>query len=63
MIVCLCEAVSDRKVRDVIAGGCRTVPDIRRACGAGGSCGSCCAMLRDMLERNTAQQKVDAPGR
>ena len=63
MIVCLCEAVSDRKVRDVIAGGCRTVPDIRRACGAGGSCGSCCPMLRDMLERDATQHTVDAPGR
>jgi len=49
MIVCLCYGVPDSAIRATIASGAATVADIRRACGAGGDCGSCCQMLRAMV--------------
>ena len=49
MITCLCRGVSDSAIRAIIAGGARTVSEIRRACGAGGDCGSCCSMLAALV--------------
>ncbi len=49
MIVCLCHAVSDREVREHVQGGCRTVGQVGRACGAGTDCGQCVGVLRRMV--------------
>ena len=51
MIACLCRGVSDSEVRSAIAEGARTVADIRRACGAGADCGSCCVTLAAMVRQ------------
>jgi bacterioferritin-associated ferredoxin len=57
MIVCLCEGVSEREIRGVIARGARCVESIRRACGAGAGCGTCRETLEDMLDEH-AQKAV-----
>jgi len=49
VIACVCRGISDNAVRAIIARGARTVSDINRACGAGGDCGSCCAMLAALV--------------
>jgi len=54
MIACLCRGVSDSEVRSAIARGARTVSDIRRACGAGDDCGSCCVTLAAMVRQARA---------
>ncbi len=50
MYVCICHAVTDREVAQVIADGARTEEEVGAACGAGTGCGSCldriCAMIR-----------------
>jgi bacterioferritin-associated ferredoxin len=53
--VCLCRAVSDRKVRRSIRHGARTVEDIGLACGAGTGCGGC----RPELEALLRDQRTD----
>ena len=50
MIVCLCEAVSDREIKGCIAKGCRSLGEVRRTCGAGRGCGACHAMVREMID-------------
>jgi bacterioferritin-associated ferredoxin len=49
MIVCHCQVVSDRCVRDAITCGARTIDEVGEMCGAGTGCGSCrptiCALL------------------
>jgi bacterioferritin-associated ferredoxin len=50
MIVCVCRGVSDRTVRAVIASGARTRDEVKKACGAGTSCGKCQAMLSEFLD-------------
>jgi bacterioferritin-associated ferredoxin len=49
MIVCLCHAVSDRKIEETIDAGATSLAAIERACGAGGDCGACQPMLAAML--------------
>ena len=41
MILCICNAVSDREVDDVIRRGATSVDAVTQMCGAGGDCGSC----------------------
>ncbi len=62
MIVCLCEAVSERQVREVIGSGCQSVKEVGRACGAGTSCGVCCSMVRDLIaeQRGRSSQRKPA---
>ena len=41
MIVCHCEAVTDREIRRSVAGGACSLRQVARACGAGRQCGGC----------------------
>ncbi len=56
MLVCLCLGVCDKEVRMTIRSGARSVGDITRACGAGGDCGSCHALLGKMLTEAEQQE-------
>ena len=50
MIVCVCHAVNDRRIREAIERGARSVSDVARQCRAGTDCGACCPNIRDMVE-------------
>ena len=52
MYVCVCNAVTEREVGEAIDGGARTRLEVTRSCGAGGDCGSCHAMIDEMLEES-----------
>ena len=60
MIVCLCEAVSDRAIQREISRGNTTVLAIQDSCGAGRQCGSCCTDLRRLLDTDSGDEP-DAP--
>jgi bacterioferritin-associated ferredoxin len=47
--VCICFAVQDTELADVIAGGARTEDEVGDACGAGTGCGSCLDRICDRL--------------
>ena len=49
MYACLCEGVSERKVRHAIARGARSIDEIGDACRAGTRCGGCWPTLEDLL--------------
>jgi bacterioferritin-associated ferredoxin len=49
MIVCHCEVVSDREVRESIDGGARTLAQVCGATGAGRNCGGCVFSLKRLL--------------
>lgn len=64
MYVCLCHAVTDRKIRKAIARGATSVDEITRACGAGSGCGGCRPELDALLRAATgadAGSPVEAP--
>ncbi|MGO8995941.1 MAG: bacterioferritin-associated ferredoxin [Polyangiaceae bacterium] len=61
MYVCVCNAVTEREVGEAIGSGARTRAEVTRACGAGGDCGSCHAMIEDMLEDSGCAGRTAEP--
>lgn len=57
MYICVCKAVSDKEVRQLIQAGARTAAELERQCGAGGDCGSCISDLENLLD---AHQQASA---
>ncbi|HRW38100.1 MAG: (2Fe-2S)-binding protein [Acidimicrobiales bacterium] len=55
MVVCHCNAVSDREIRSEILAGALGADEVAVRCGAGGRCGSC----RPVVEALLAEQGVD----
>ncbi len=49
MYVCVCKAVSDKELRQIIEGGARSAAEVERSCGAGGDCGSCVGEIEELL--------------
>lgn len=49
MIVCICEGLTDRDIRDEARKGAASLNALRQSCGAGGDCGQCRAELRRIL--------------
>jgi bacterioferritin-associated ferredoxin len=49
MIVCLCNALTDRDVRDAAARGATRVALVYRECGCRPDCGKCAGEMRDIL--------------
>ena len=41
MYVCVCNAVTDREIRNAVAKGARTLADLRQSLGVGTCCGRC----------------------
>mgnify|MGYP003457215493 CR=1 FL=1 len=58
MIVCVCNNISDREIREAADLGLSSMGDLRRDLGVGTCCGKCvsCArqVLHDHIERTTA---------
>jgi bacterioferritin-associated ferredoxin len=50
MFVCVCKAVSEREVRECIAGGATSRAAVTKACEAGGVCGACHQQIEEMVE-------------
>ena len=51
MIVCHCNAVSDRAIRRAVREGAQTTAEVTRHCGAGGTCGGCRPRIDSIVER------------
>ncbi|MEQ1566097.1 MAG: (2Fe-2S)-binding protein [Myxococcota bacterium] len=62
MVLCLCEGVSDQKIRAAVRDGAETVGAIARRTGAGRDCGSCVCdlarILRDERDVNDREAKL-----
>jgi bacterioferritin-associated ferredoxin len=50
MYVCHCRAVTDCRIREVIAAGATNLGDVARRSGAGVTCGGCLPMVERLLE-------------
>lgn len=58
MYACLCRAVPERSVREVVAAGASTVAEVRATCGAGTGCGGCLPSLRRLLRECLSTEPV-----
>jgi bacterioferritin-associated ferredoxin len=64
VILCICNAVTDREVDDVIRRGANSVDAVTQMCGAGGDCGTCVEAIENRLScsskaQNTASRAKD----
>lgn len=50
MYVCICNAVTDRAVREAAAEGVRCVGELTMRTGCGGGCGACVELAERILE-------------
>ena len=58
MYVCVCQAVTERQIREAAQGGARTLKDLRRDLGVTRDCGHCASCARQCLqEANQCQSK------
>ena len=53
MIVCLCKAVNDVQLVEIIRNGASTIKQVADSCGAGSGCGACNKEIQDMIEDET----------
>ena len=61
MIVCVCYNISERKIREAVDSGLRSMPELRDQLGVGTCCGKChsCAktVLREHLEQDALERQ------
>ena len=64
MYVCVCNAVTDSDIRDVVDNGVRTIRQLRQKTGCTSSCGCCKEMAVEILQQaiaDTRQSLVELP--
>lgn len=61
MIVCVCKAVSDRRIQQCIAAGAGSVEELQIELGVATCCGSCETMVREMLHEACVCPPAVAP--
>lgn len=49
MYICICKAVTDEQLEQLMAQGCRNIRDLQRKCKVGADCGCCLQYVRDMI--------------
>lgn len=49
MYVCICNAVTDRTIREAAAAGVRCLGELTMQTGCGGGCGSCVELAEQLL--------------
>lgn len=55
MIVCHCQGVSDRQVRQAVREGARSVRQVARVCRAGRMCGGCRPVIGEIIASEAAE--------
>jgi bacterioferritin-associated ferredoxin len=60
MILCLCEAVNDRAVREAVRNGASTVGAIAKLTKAGTNCGSCACDLAQVIKSERKQSASES---
>lgn len=60
MYICLCEAVTESALDDVLAAGADDLRAIGERCGAGTACGSCIPVLQELLVTRSSRRHCAA---
>ena len=55
MYVCICNALTDRRIRGVIDAGAGSLGSVYRNCGVAPQCGKCGEMIRSFLDRDEGE--------
>jgi bacterioferritin-associated ferredoxin len=63
LLVCHCNNVCDREIRDCVDRGARSVAAVGRACGAGTECGGCAPTIRALIAGEPADEGIVSLGK
>ena len=55
MIVCHCQGVSDRSIRQAVREGARSVRQVARVCRAGRMCGGCRPVICEIISSGSSE--------
>ena len=58
MMVCHCNGVSDRSIRQAVRNGATTESEVASACGAGSRCGGCRRTVSELI-RNERTHRLE----
>jgi len=58
MFVCLCHAVTDKKIKNLVMSGADSIQAIQAKCKAGGNCGMCVFQLRQLIEESKGDETI-----
>ena len=61
MYVCICNAVTERAVREAAESGVRTLAELGRRTGCGDCCGSCTDLASQILDETHRVRVLDLP--
>ena len=61
MYVCICNAVTERTIREAAASGVRTLAELSRRTGCSDSCGTCADVAQQILEETHRSRVLDLP--
>lgn len=50
MYVCICKAVTDQDLEDLMSAGCTNIRDLQKKCKVGADCGACLNSVREMVQ-------------
>jgi bacterioferritin-associated ferredoxin len=59
MYICICNAVTEKAIRDAVRDGARSVFDLSLRTGCSTQCGTCTDVVRDIMEATLAE--IGAP--
>ncbi|WP_298395460.1 (2Fe-2S)-binding protein [uncultured Azonexus sp.] len=62
MYVCVCQAVTDRQIREAAESGARTLKDLRRDLGVTRDCGRCASCAHECLKEARAYPNKQSTG-
>ena len=60
VLVCHCNAVNDRTIRQVVKSCARTCRQVDRACAAGSTCGGCQPVIREIIAAEREAETISA---
>jgi bacterioferritin-associated ferredoxin len=61
MIVCVCNNISDREIRQAVELGLSSMDELRRDLGVATCCGKCDSFASDVLKEHLESRAVPAP--
>jgi bacterioferritin-associated ferredoxin len=61
MYVCICNAVTERTIREAAASGVRTLSELSRRTGCSDCCGSCAELANEILAEAHGTRALNLP--
>jgi bacterioferritin-associated ferredoxin len=60
VFVCICNGITERQIREEIARGATSLPELTAALGIASGCGTCAEYARELLETSSSAPELRA---